>query len=365
MSAPVSESTSEPEREASAGRARREIVQAEALAWLGGRAAPERASVVTSMPDLSEVPGMDLESWRAWFVDAARAIVRWVPEGGVAIFYQSDIRVDGALVDKGYLVLRAAELEGASVLWHKIVCRQPPGSVSFGRPSYSHMIGLARGTPPPVRRPGPDVLADAGHMPWSRAMGVAACRVACRYLLENTDTRVVVDPFCGRGTVLAVANAMGLDALGVDLSAKRCRAARALSIREAPPGETSQEAMLRGARRFDAGDFFGAHEAWEDRWRETTDEAERGLFQGLVQVAAALHKRFVMGGPEAAERLLARGLAKLDAHPALLSELGLQGFRDELRACQAALGEGRLEREGVPRLQASEQRRSGADRHGE
>jgi tRNA G10 N-methylase Trm11 len=41
---------------------------------------------------------------------------------------------------------------------------------------------------------------------------------------------VVVDPFCGRGTVLAVANAMGFDALGVDLGAKRCRAARALVV---------------------------------------------------------------------------------------------------------------------------------------
>jgi hypothetical protein len=60
--------------------------------------------------------------------------------------------------------------------------------------------------------------------------GVSACRVACRFLLEETTSRVVVDPFCGRGTVLAVANAMGLDALGVDISAKRCRAARALEV---------------------------------------------------------------------------------------------------------------------------------------
>ena len=61
-------------------------------------------------------------------------------------------------------------------------------------------------------------------------MGVLACRVACRYLLDETESRTVVDPFCGRGTVLAVANALGLDALGVDLSAKRCRRARALVL---------------------------------------------------------------------------------------------------------------------------------------
>jgi len=81
-----------------------------------------------------------------------------------------------------------------------------------------------------MRRPGPDVLPDAGFSPWSRAMGVGACRVACRFLREETNTRVVVDPFCGRGTVLAVANDLGFDALGVDISAKRCRAARTLTL---------------------------------------------------------------------------------------------------------------------------------------
>ena len=61
-------------------------------------------------------------------------------------------------------------------------------------------------------------------------MGVEACRIACRYLRDETETKLVVDPFCGHGTVLAVANMLGLDALGVDLSARRCRAARKLEI---------------------------------------------------------------------------------------------------------------------------------------
>ena len=80
------------------------------------------------------------------------------------------------------------------------------------------------------RHPGPDVLADAGVMPWSRAMGAAACRVACRYLRDDLRTTVVVDPFCGQGTALAVANAMGLDAIGIELSPKRCKKARALRL---------------------------------------------------------------------------------------------------------------------------------------
>ena len=189
-------------------------------------AASEDASVVTSLPDVSECSHLDFEGWKAWFVLAARRVIAWTPPRGVAVFFQSDIRHEDTLVDKSYLVMRAAEEEGACLLWHKIVCRKPPGTISFGRPSWSHMLCVAhapRGTP---KRPGPDVLPDAGLMPWSRAMGVRACEAACAYLRDETETRVVVDPFCGRGTVLAVANAMGLDAIGVELSAKRCRAAR-------------------------------------------------------------------------------------------------------------------------------------------
>ena len=208
----------------------RRVVQAEALAFLATHAAEEGSSVVTSLPDLSELHELGFDGWRAWFIDTVRNVLRWVPESGVAIFFQSDIRLEGVWVDKSYLVMRAAEDAGAHLLWHKIVCRRPPGTIAFGRPSYSHMLAFARVPRDPPRKPGPDVLPDAGFMPWSKAMGVEACRVACRYLRDETATRIVVDPFCGRGTVLAVANAMGFDALGIDIGAKRCRAARTLSL---------------------------------------------------------------------------------------------------------------------------------------
>jgi len=208
----------------------RTIIQGEALAWMAENPAQEGMSVVTSLPDLSEVSPLDLAGWREWFVLAAQRVIAWTPREGVAVFFQSDIRHEDTLVDKSYLVMKAAEREGACLLWHKIVCRKPPGTIAFGRPSWSHMLCVARAARPTPKRPGPDVLPDAGFMPWSRAMGVRACEAACAYLRDEALARVVVDPFCGRGTVLAVANAMGLDAVGVELSAKRCRHARSLVV---------------------------------------------------------------------------------------------------------------------------------------
>jgi hypothetical protein len=210
----------------------RRVFQAEALSFLRANAAEPGTSVVTSLPDLSELSSLDLEGWRTWFIEAVRRVVAWVPEDGVAIFFQSDIRFHGRLIDKGHLTAQGADAEGAATLWHKIVCRRPPGTPAFGRPTYSHMICVQRGLAKraPIRHPGPDVIPDAGFMPWSRAMGVEACRVALRFVRQETATRLVVDPFCGHGTVLAVANAMGFEALGIDIGAKRCKAARALTL---------------------------------------------------------------------------------------------------------------------------------------
>ena len=210
--------------------AQRTILRAEALSYLADCEADARASVVTSLPDVSELPELGLVGWKQWFHDAARRVIRWLPTEGVAIFFQSDVRVAGTWIDKGYLVMSAAEAEAAHLVWHKIVCRKPPGTVLHGRASYSHMLCVSRNERPTMKHGSPDVLADAGPMPWSKAMGVNACVLACRYLRDETHTQLVVDPFCGHGTVLAVANAMGFDALGIDRSSRQVRAARKLQI---------------------------------------------------------------------------------------------------------------------------------------
>jgi len=186
--------------------------------------------VITSLPDVSEVPERGLAGWKTWFDEAARTVLRWTPAPGLVLFFQSDIREGGEWIDKGYLVQRAAEAEGRTLLWHKIVCRHPPGTITHGRASYSHLLCFAHAPRPRIAHPGPDVLPDAGHKPWSKAMGVEACRLACRFLREESETTLVVDPFCGHGTALAVANHYGFDALGVELSTRKFRAAKRLVL---------------------------------------------------------------------------------------------------------------------------------------
>lgn len=206
------------------------VHHADAITWLRAAGSLPGTSVITSLPDVSELPGLGLDGWRRWFVDAVTLTVECVPPEGVAIFFQSDIVKGGVWVDKGALVTRGAETAGAALLFHKIVCRLPPGTASLGRASYAHMLGFGRPPRPPARRASADVLPDGGFKPGTKSMGVNACVEACRYVLAETPTRTILDPFCGFGTVLAVANALGLDAVGVDHSARMCRRARSLRV---------------------------------------------------------------------------------------------------------------------------------------
>src|SRR6218665_242733 len=209
---------------------KRTVHCADALEWLAGQGGLTGCSLITSMPDLSEFPSLTLAEWKDWFVRTAELVLSRCPDDGVTVFYQTDIKKDGTWVDKGYLVQKAAEQQGHALLWHKVVCRAPAGQVTFGRPAYSHLLCFSRGIRADLARSSADVLPQAGEVTWTRGMGVQACLAACRYVLSPTPTRTIVDPFCGHGTVLAVANDLGLDAVGVELSNKRARKARALRM---------------------------------------------------------------------------------------------------------------------------------------
>ncbi len=202
----------------------------EAVAWLRSQTFAPGAAIVTSMPDSSEVPSLGFDGWRAWFRSTAQLICEKVSEEDVAIFYQTDVKRDGRQVDKGFLVSQGAEAAGAYCLWHKVVCRAPPGITTFGRPAYAHLLCFSRGKRLDKAQSFADVLPRLGDMTWPRAMGREACEAVASFLTRFTQTHTVVDPFCGVGTMLAVANAHGLNAVGVELSAKRAARAQALSL---------------------------------------------------------------------------------------------------------------------------------------
>ena len=66
---------------------------------------------------------------------------------------------------------------------------------------------------------------------------------------------------------------------------------------------------LAGAAHFNAGDYFEAHEVWEDLWHECA-AADRLFYQSLIQAAVALY-HWGNANRAGAVRLFASGRAKM------------------------------------------------------
>lgn len=219
----------------------RVVHHADALVWLAAQPELPGVSVITSLPDASELPSLPHAEWEAWFVAAAELVLSRVPANGLAIFYQTDVKAQGRWIDKAQLVARAAERAGATLVFHKIVLRAKAGTVTRGLPAYSHLVAWSKNAKLALGDAMADVLPSAGATTWTRGMGIEACRAACEAVLRYTPTRTVLDPFCGHGTVLAVANSLGLDAIGVELGARRARRARTLQLGDIIAGETDAD----------------------------------------------------------------------------------------------------------------------------
>lgn len=208
----------------------RVVHHGDGVAWLRQAPLAEHHALVTSLPDASEIRRLDFDAWRSWFVDTASLACSKLTDDAVAIFFQTDVKREGIWIDKAFLVQLGAERAGSALLWHKVVCRAPVGVTSPGRPGYAHLLCFSRALRLPASQSFADVLPRLGDMTWPRAMGVEVCTAVCRFLREHTACRTVVDPFCGVGTMLAVAEAHGFDAIGVELSKKRAEQARILSL---------------------------------------------------------------------------------------------------------------------------------------
>lgn len=202
----------------------RTVICGDAVEWCLDHA--EYGPVVTSPPDAAEV-GMDIPEWGAWFDGAVMACLNVTGERFPAVFYVTDRRHVGAIYSKADAVMAAAGSAGYQVLWHKIALRRSPGKLDLYRPTYSHMIAVG----PRSTRGGkatPDVF-DRGPVLYPNGMGATAARMAVEFVSKYAVKGApVVNPYCGRGTVLAAASEAGLRAVGIDNDEEQC--AHALDV---------------------------------------------------------------------------------------------------------------------------------------
>ena len=97
--------------------------------------------------------------------------------------------------------------------------------------------------------------------------------------------------------------------------------------------------MARGREAFNRGEFFEAHELWEEVWNES-DDPERTWIQGLIQVATALHK-LGRGRDDVCEILLRKALPKLASAPTELTGVDVESARGGAKRVLDGIAAGR------------------------
>lgn len=191
--------------------ARRKVICTDAVEWL--KTNQNHKIIITSLPDKEEV-GMSMDEWKNWIVKTSKVIERSLADDGIVFFYQTDRRYKGQIIDKKHLIGNVFENSGYKLVLSKIVLKQKPNTTNLFRPTYTNLFAFSKKIK--TSKPTPDVI-ECGKMLYKNAMGFNAVKCCIDYLNAKKVDGVIVDPFCGMGSVLKISNELGFDAIGVDI----------------------------------------------------------------------------------------------------------------------------------------------------
>lgn len=176
------------------------------------------------------------KEYKKWFVRTLQLIFQRVPIGQCVILTQTDAKIlsnDGNVVswmDKSYMCISEAEKFNCTLLWHKIAI-DSQAEISSHRPCYTHLLCFGKSFQFHTSQfLTPDVI-DRGLMTWEKATGLEACLLCLAFLRYVVNAPCVINPFCGKGTILAVANYFGLRSIGIEVMPKRARKALSKDLR--------------------------------------------------------------------------------------------------------------------------------------
>jgi uncharacterized protein len=116
-----------------------------------------------------------------------------------------------------------------------------------------------------------------------------------------------------------------------------------------PPGAPFPAGFTEGVARFNQGEFFEAHEAFEDLLEAVESDERWDLLVALIQIAVGYHK--AASGHPGAERMLGLGSEKLTAFPTVTSGVDVPALRRRVSDDLARLTAGQPLRDPPPRIE--------------
>jgi len=102
------------------------------------------------------------------------------------------------------------------------------------------------------------------------------------------------------------------------------------SLREFDLTGNQKRTFALGVELFNRGQFWEAHEAWEQIWREREEES-RIFFQGIIQAAAAFHLVFESPRAAGARNNCVKALTILEVFPVRFLGINVDELRENLK----------------------------------
>lgn len=206
----------------------RKIITADSLEWLSTQKDGSIPNVITGICDLDEID-MDVNEYIKFFNKIGTLIFQKLNPAGYAIFIQTDRKYQREWIDKSYMLTDLAYKHGYKMVWHKIVLHRDVDKTDLHRPCYAHMLCYTKtGTSGAAT---PDVIPVSGRL-YKNGTPIEAAVRAVEFVKRYTKAGpYILDPFVGQGTIPAVANAFGLNAVGIDIDATQAAKAEKMEYR--------------------------------------------------------------------------------------------------------------------------------------
>lgn len=184
----------------------------------------KQKAIITSLPDMDEI-NMDIPEWTKWITRACIQLAAALDDDGIIFFYQTNRKHKGYLIDKSWMITNCFYFLGYKKIHEKIVLKQKVNTVSLFRPAHSKIFSFSKKL---TSGKGVPEVFDTGKMLYKNAMGYNAAKSCVNYIKKHVDTDTILDPFCGQGSVLKIANDMGMNAIGIDILKEQCKLAKKL-----------------------------------------------------------------------------------------------------------------------------------------